>query len=391
MGRSLAILGVPGVLDGSGAADTSFSMTVTTTGAQTLTIDNLAVSALTTVDWGDSSSNDYTGGGTRTHNYAGAGTWTVTIEQPLNVTTLALRDTKATLNSTLARLANLKSLQIINVSGFDSQYIAAMELTSLTISFTAAGTYNFDSAHIAAMKLTSLTISFTVAGTYNFNSTHIAAMELTSLSIYITGAGTYNFNSTHIAAMELTSLTISFTVAGTYNFNSTHIAAMELTLLIISFTVAGTYNFDSAHIAAMELTYLIISFIAAGTYNFNSTHIAAMELTYLSIVMNNPSTTIARADWGGVVVRNVVSPKIHLALDQTEVDAVLLGIYDGFPSRVANAGTLNVAGDGGSANATPSGILQAQCPPTTGKEAAYELVNDSCGVSTNHYAAVTMN
>ena len=341
MGRSLAILGVPGVLDGSGAADTSFSMTVTTTGAQTLTIDNLAVSALTTVDWGDSSSNDYTGGGTRTHNYAGAGTWTVTIEQPLNVTTLALRDTKATLNSTLARLANLKSLQIINVSGFDSQYIAAMELTSLTISFTAAGTYNFDSAHIAAMKLTSLTISFTVAGTYNFNSTHIAAMELT--------------------------------------------------LLIISFTVAGTYNFDSAHIAAMELTYLIISFIAAGTYNFNSTHIAAMELTYLSIVMNNPSTTIARADWGGVVVRNVVSPKIHLALDQTEVDAVLLGIYDGFPSRVANAGTLNVAGDGGSANATPSGILQAQCPPTTGKEAAYELVNDSCGVSTNHYAAVTMN
>ena len=36
MGRSLAILGVPGVLDGGGAADTSFSMTVTTTGAQQL-------------------------------------------------------------------------------------------------------------------------------------------------------------------------------------------------------------------------------------------------------------------------------------------------------------------------------------------------------------------
>ena len=76
MGRSLAILGVPGVLDGGGAADTSFSMTVTTTGAQTLTLHDLTVSASTTVDWGDGSSNAYTGSGSRAHNYAGAGTWT---------------------------------------------------------------------------------------------------------------------------------------------------------------------------------------------------------------------------------------------------------------------------------------------------------------------------
>ena len=96
MGRSLAILGVPGVLDGGGAADTSFSMTVTTTGAQQLKLDGLTVSASTTVDWGDNSSNDYTGSGSRTHNYAGAGTWTVTIKQPLNVTGIDLRDKKIT-------------------------------------------------------------------------------------------------------------------------------------------------------------------------------------------------------------------------------------------------------------------------------------------------------
>jgi len=131
MGRSLAILGVPGVLDGGGAADTSFSMTVTTTGAQTLTLQDLTVSASTTVDWGDGSSNDYTGSGTRTHNYAGAGTWTVTIKQPLNVTGIDLRDTKITAltGANMAKLVNLTSLQQINANVWSpAVYPAGWEL-----------------------------------------------------------------------------------------------------------------------------------------------------------------------------------------------------------------------------------------------------------------------
>jgi len=73
MGKGLAILGVPVMRGGSDSSASWFVMTVTTTGAQTLTLQDLTVSASTTVDWGDGSSNDYTGSGTRTHNYAGAG------------------------------------------------------------------------------------------------------------------------------------------------------------------------------------------------------------------------------------------------------------------------------------------------------------------------------
>jgi hypothetical protein len=75
-----------------------------------------------------------------------------------------------------------------------------------------------------------------------------------------------------------------------------------------------------------------------------------------------------------------------MQLSQAQVDAVLLGIYDAFPNRTSSNGTLNIS----TTNAAPSGTLQAACPPTTGKEAAYELVNDSCGVSGKHYAAVTI-
>lgn len=218
-----------------------FTLGVTTTGAETLTLQNVTVAAgqSIVVDWGDGTQNIYAAGaGTRTHNYAGAGAWTVTISNPAVITALDLRDTKITLNATLARLASLTSLRIENISGF-----------------------------------------------------------------------------------------------------------------------------DSAHISAMALTFLYLALSAAGTV-----------------------ATTARADWAGIVVRKAPSPTIQMQLTQAQVDAVLLGIYDAFPNRTATAGTLNVAGT----NAAPSGVLQAACPPTTGKEAAYELVNDTCGVSANHYAVVTI-
>jgi hypothetical protein len=94
-----------------GAADPAASFTVTTTGAQTLTIQTLTVSASTVVDWGDGSNDTYTGTGTRTHAYAGAGTWQMRIMQPLNVTYFDLRDTKATCAAgTIRKMSNLTVL-----------------------------------------------------------------------------------------------------------------------------------------------------------------------------------------------------------------------------------------------------------------------------------------
>lgn len=71
------------------------------------------------------------------------------------------------------------------------------------------------------------------------------------------------------------------------------------------------------------------------------------------------------------------------------VDDFLLDLYHSFPTRVLGANnTIDLAG-GTPANQAPSGVLAAQCPPVTGRAAAYELVNDSCGVSANHWSSVT--
>ena len=347
-----------------------FEMTVTTTGAQTLTLQSLDVASGKTVrvTWGDGSYTDYTGTGTRTHAYSGAGTWTVTITPPGSITKIDFRDTKITLNHSLANCTAVTSLAIYNVSGFNSAYIADMPLTSLTLYLEVAGTYTFDSGHISSMPLTYLYMRLSAAGTYTFDSSHISSMALTYLYLRLYAAGTYTFNSSHIGSMALTILSLHLPAAGTYTFNSSHIGSMPLTHLDLYLDAAGTYTFDSSHISSMALTYLYLYLDAAST-----------------------TTTIARADWGGVVLRGAQYSTIQMGLDATEVSNVLLGIYDMVSSgaRTATGGTLNVAGS----NAAPSGVLQAACPPTTGKEAAYELVNDTCNVipAGEEYAAVTIN
>jgi len=85
-----------------------------------------------------------------------------------------------------------------------------------------------------------------------------------------------------------------------------------------------------------------------------------------------------------------------LTLNQTQVDAILWGLYGAFAGKTSTGGTLNLGGSGGTANAAPSGTFQAAsvCPvsvATDGKEVAYELLNDTCGVSTKHWATVTIS
>lgn len=102
--------------------------TVTTTGAaQTLTINSFGVSAETVVDWGDGQTNAYTGTALRTHVYASAGTYTVTINNPQNVTTFDIRDNKITLNS-----ANIK--RMVNVATFIATGLKAGTFNSADVS-----------------------------------------------------------------------------------------------------------------------------------------------------------------------------------------------------------------------------------------------------------------
>jgi hypothetical protein len=117
-----------------GSSDSSASFNVTTSGAQTLTIDYLDVSAATTVDWGDGAQNVYTGAAGRTHAYAGAGTYTVRILQPLNVITLNMETPGVLFSFNSARLGRMRNC------------------TTLRINFANARTSIFNSSDFAAWR-----------------------------------------------------------------------------------------------------------------------------------------------------------------------------------------------------------------------------------------------
>lgn len=78
------------------------------------------------------------------------------------------------------------------------------------------------------------------------------------------------------------------------------------------------------------------------------------------------------------------------SLTESEVDAILLDLYDGADTRTATGGSINVGGN----NAAPSGTHQAaaSCPvdgSTPGKEVAHELANDGCGAGITVWDTVT--
>jgi hypothetical protein len=242
-----------------GGSDPAASFTVTTTGAATLTINWLVVSASTTVDWGDGSSDAYTAGaGARTHNYAGAGTWLVRILQPLNVTEISLQDLKITNvpGAQIVKMINLITLQLVNQN----------------------------------------VLPWTV------------------------GAG----------APMPTSLT---------------------TLQMISCT-GITWTVGAGAPMPTQVTSLVLSNLPASV-NYTSGLATNLKLDGVVTLTNNNFSA-------------------------TEVDAILLDLYTAAQSRTSVAAwSLNISGP---SNAAPSGTYAATCPPTTGKAAAYEIINDSCGV-----------
>ena len=177
---------------------------------------------------------------------------------------------------------------------------------------------------------------------------------------------------------------------GISKFDSAHISAMALTYLSIYNPLAGSIvAFDSAHIAGKALSHLYLSnFPASSVVIFDSTHIAAMPLIYVYF-SNFPAEseiTVAANDFAGFPAATTVALYDSL-LSQAQVDAILQGLYAGLATRTAANGTINLGGN----NLAPSGLLQAMCPPVDGKEYAYELVNDSCGINpTKKWATVTI-
>ena len=299
---------------GGGGVSPAVTLTCTTTGAETLTLERLgAVTGKTIhVDWGDGTSNDYTDNpaAARTHAYAGAGAWKVVISPPTAVVSLDLRDTK--LSCTSGQIGQMTGLMNIYMNSLPGITVGAGEIGALT-------------------NLTSLYLSSMAGAT-------IGAGEIGGLT-----------NLTYLYLRTIVGATIGAGEIG---------GLTNLTSLILR-TMAGA-TIGAGEIGGLtNLTYLILSDLAGASHNVGLS-------TLLKL------TTV----------------QIELGLSQAEVDTVLSQLYTAFPTKTAVNGAVDLLGVG---NAAPTGVSpgSAECPPSTGWNMAYELVNDSCGIAANHWASVT--
>ena len=345
----------------------------TTTGAATLTIDALTVSAAVTVDWGDNNTNTYTGAGARTHNYSGAGTWTVKISPPKNITTFRVSDTKITLNS-----ADIK--QAINMSIFYASNCKAGKFNSIDVSTWRPSNF----------RLYSMSAGYT--GT--FNSSDISAWRPSSFILEDMPSGyAGTFNSVDVSAWNITSAfhldSMPTGYAGT--FNSADVSSWrpsEFYLHSMPVAYAGTFN--SADASSWRPGYFWFFGLPGIAGTFNSADVSSWNPTTFFINNIKSATYTVTVTAGGFAgFKAVTSFRIYdNALAQAAVDQVLADFWTAFATRTGAAGTINVGGT----NAAPSGLLQAANPPTTGKEFAYELKNDSQNINPTHkWATVTIS
>ena len=380
---------------GKGAVDiqdTPLVLTCTTTGAATLTIYDLTVATdkTVTVDWGDTTSNAYTGTGQRTHAYAGAGVWTVKLANRRNITKLDLRDTKlsGTINGTNPLPAGLTTLTLYNLAGLT--YNANTNplpsgLTSLTLYNLAGLTYNANTNPLPA-GLTTLAL-YTLAGlTYNANTNPLPA-GLTYLALSTLAGLTYNANTNPLPA-GLTYLYLNSLAGLTYNANTNPLPA-GLTSLTLS-TLAGlTYNANTNPLPA-GLTYLTLYNLAGLTYNANTnplpaglTTLALNTLAGLTWEIKSGAAwptgetgavitvcpNITCTEWTDNAIRSI---RAENAYSQANVDAFINAIWANKANFTYAAPSLDLLGG---SNLAPSGVYQAANPPTTGLEKLYDLVN----------------
>jgi len=355
-----------------------FTIQCTTTGAQTLTlnrVDCVAGDGIT-IFWGDGSSNSYTSANnnnTKTHAYSGAGTWTVKIANPLNISYIDIRDQK---------LTNFNSSQFLKCGD---------NLIGIYLDTLGTGIV-INSSDLAHLKLSNqLYLYFTQSGTYTINSDHFKNYTLSNqLILRFSQSGTYTINSDHFKNYTLSNqLILRFTQSGTYTINSDHFKNYTLSgQLYLDFPQSGTYTINSDHFKNYTLSYqLTLYFPQTGTYTINSDHFKNYTVNNeYRLIFNttNLTKTISRSDF---TLYRIASVTITMGLTQAEVDAILLGFYDAFPLKTNTGGTINLNGAG---NEAPSGTYTAQCPPTTGKNAAYELLNDSCNASDKHWATINV-
>lgn len=322
--------------------------TVTTTGGETHTINELGVApgASCRIDWGDGTQDTYTGNAKRTHLYPGAGVWTVTVYTPEAVRTFDMRDGKVTLRSVGIRsLRGVTTFLLTGVKGgrFDSADVRDWRPVTFTLIIATPGfAGHFASADVSAWRPSVFYVASLPAGyTGAFHSADLSAWRPITF--------------------RLQALPIGFTGV----FASTDVSAWHPTyFFLIQMPVDFSVVVNSADLSTWRPTYFYLGNIPGASVTADGGFAAWTTTTYISL----PSA----------------------GLTQATVDAVLWEVYQATRLRPAAGVMLDVSG----ANAAPSGVHRAAqaCPVTVstpGKEIAHELRYDGCGAGLKKWGSVT--
>jgi hypothetical protein len=366
------------------------SFLCTTTGAgQVLTIAALTVSSAMTVDWGDTQTDSYTGAGARTHTYASAGTYTVKFLQPLLVTAFTISDNKVTLNSsTITPIKNVTSFQAngLKAGTFNSADVSAWRPTTFYLYSMPAGyAGTFNSTDVSAWRPTNFQLSSMPAGyAGTFNSADVSAWRPTNFNLNSMPASySGTFNSADVSAWRPTNFNLySMPTGYAGTFNSTDVSAWRpIYFYLYSMPAGYAGTFNSTDVSAWRPTNLYLYSMPTGyAGTFNSVDVSAWRPTNFYLYSMPTATfgiTITAGGFSGWIGATTVDLSAD-ALSQASVDQILADLYTAFATRTASGGTITLNGTG---NAAPSGIYQAHCPPTSGLEDKYELLNDSCGIN----------
>jgi hypothetical protein len=261
-----------------------------------------------------------------------------------------------------------------------------LTITLLTVSSSMTVDWG-DSSQNAYMGSGIRTHTYAVAGTYTVQ--FLAPLLVTALQLFDQKV---TLNSSQIKTIvNVTDFEIGYIGAGT--FNSADVSAWRPTIFYLySMPTGYAGTFNSADVSAWRPAIFNLYSMPTGyAGTFNSADVSAWRPTTFNLYSMPAATFSTTITPGGFAAWIGVSTLTmsKMALTQTQVDQILTDCHTAFPTRIATGGTITLNGTG---NAAPSGTYQSVTPPTSGKETAYDLINDPTSINpTKKWSTITTN
>lgn len=385
----------------------SATMEVTTSEPNTtLTIAALAASYATVIDWGDGSTDEITAEEAElAHEYVDAGTYTITFPDAGAITQFAYWDSGLTINSAdIVHMSGLKRFEVYEIEGvFNTRDVRGWRPDTF-IYESSLGSVIVDSSDLVYWAPVYFDLSYTDNVSGRFDSADISHWR--PQTFYF---GRFLGEVSLSGRLDLGDMTDwRPNIFGVYavkdeNFayilNSADVADWRPTSF--SLWQLGTHNnnladtsgvFDSTDVANWNMQASEDVYASFDLDTLPSTVSVIVDFNHFN-GWNLNNFTLRTTPHADVTVRTGVIPDwtylrgfymSGMGLSQTEVNTLLSELYAQAQVRVST-GSAEV---GLQTNTAPSGTHQAACPPTTGKEFAYQLVNDTCSVITNPYTSV---